>query len=73
MMVTSIFENKPRVYFDARNEKKTEVNTLDVQFGVDNFPSKVHDDMFARSSPWIGGYDIGSGKTYVVESKGANK
>jgi len=68
MIVSSILEYKPRVYIEHdKNEKTAEVNTLDVQFGADNYPSKVHDDMFAKSSPWIGGYDIGNGKTYVVE------
>jgi hypothetical protein len=42
-------------------------NTLDVQFGEGNKPSEILNDMFVKSSPWIGGYDIGSGKTYIVE------
>lgn len=39
-------------------------HTLDVQFGNENNPSKIFSDMFEKSTPWIGGYDMGSGKTY---------
>jgi hypothetical protein len=42
-------------------------HTLDVQFGdPDNNPSVVYEDMFTKSSPWIGGFDLGSGKTLVA-------
>ena len=44
-------------------------NTLDVQFGEENKPSEILSDMFVKSSPWIGGYEMGSGKTYIVEKK----
>lgn len=39
--------------------------TLDTQFGPDNYPSEVYKDMFTKSSPWIGGYEMGSGKTFI--------
>ena len=43
-------------------------HTLDIQFSEDdNLPSKIFADLFEKSSPWLGGYDIGSGKTYTVE------
>lgn len=42
-------------------------HTLDVQFSEeDNKPSLIYENMFRKSSPWIGGYDIGNGKTYVA-------
>jgi hypothetical protein len=41
-------------------------HTLDVQFGEENKPSDIYTDMFADSSPWIGGYELGNGKTYVA-------
>lgn len=44
-------------------------HTLDVQFGDDNLPSEIHKDMFTESSPWIGGYQLGSGKTLVAVAK----
>jgi hypothetical protein len=42
---------------------------LDVQFGDDNKPSQIYNDMFTKSSIWVGGYDLGSGKTYTTASK----
>lgn len=45
-------------------------HTLDVQFSeVENQPSQIYEDMFRSSSPWIGGYDIGIGKTYIMENE----
>ena len=44
-------------------------HTLDVQFGEENRPSEIFDNMFSKSSPWIGGYDLGDGKTFVPKSK----
>lgn len=38
-------------------------HTLDVQFGTENNPSDIYNDMFAKSSPWIGGYTLEMGKT----------
>ena len=38
-------------------------HTLDVQFSETNLPSVIYEDMFTQSSPWIGGYGLGSGKT----------
>jgi hypothetical protein len=40
-------------------------NTLDIQFGQENNPSDLYLDMFTQSSPWIGGYTLGNGKTYI--------
>jgi hypothetical protein len=48
---------------------------LDVQLGSENFPSDIYKDMFVKSSPWIGGFEMGIGKTYsqisgnIVEEK----
>jgi hypothetical protein len=43
--------------------------TLDTQFGKENYPSEIHADMFSKGSPWIGGYELGNGKTYIAEEK----
>lgn len=40
---------------------------LNTQFDEKNIPSIVYNDMFNESSPWIGGYQLGIGKTYTVE------
>lgn len=46
---------------------------LDTQFSEDNYPSRVYRDMFTRSSPWIGGFTIGNGKTYkAIPQKNVN-
>lgn len=42
-------------------------HTLDVQFGKENYPSDIYLNMFNESSPWIGGYTLGMGKTYTQE------
>jgi hypothetical protein len=42
---------------------------LDVQFGEENKPSVIYNDMFTQGPPWIGGYQIGSGKTFVVKEQ----
>lgn len=40
------------------------VHPLDLQFDEENNkPSEIHGDMFTKSTPWIGGYDLGYGKT----------
>lgn len=44
-------------------------HTLDVQFGDENMPSELYQDMFNDSSPWVGGYTIGMGKTYTLNDK----
>lgn len=46
-------------------EKIATKNPLDIQFSRDNFPSSVHNEMFIKSTPWIGGYGLGMGKTYI--------
>jgi hypothetical protein len=44
-------------------------HTLDVQFSnTDNNPSQIYSDIFNKSSPWIGGYALGEGKTIPTES-----
>ena len=47
-------------------EKVVTKNPLDIQFSRDNFPSSVHNEMFVKSTPWIGGYGLGIGKTYTI-------
>ena len=42
-------------------------HSLDVQFGKENYPSEIYLDMFNESSPWIGGFTVGMGKTYTQE------
>jgi hypothetical protein len=42
-------------------------HTLDVQFGKENYPSEIYLDMFNDSSPWVGGFTLGMGKTYTEE------
>jgi hypothetical protein len=44
---------------------------LDVQFGSENYPSEIYKDIFTESSPWIGGFGLGSGKTIVEVSQKA--
>jgi hypothetical protein len=44
-------------------------NELDVQFGEDNSPSEVYKDMFLKSNPWIGGYNLGDKATVLEELK----
>lgn len=53
--------NCPKPIIIERSTK----NPLDIQFSSDNFPSNVHNEMFVKSTPWIGGYGIGIGKTYI--------
>ena len=46
------------------------LNVLDLQFSQENNPIVIYRDMFTRSAPWIGGYDIAIGKTIIrKESK----
>lgn len=42
-------------------------HTLDVQFGEENNASVVFEDMFTSNAPWIGGYELGFGKTQVLK------
>lgn len=42
-------------------------HTLDVQFGEENKPSVIYKDMFTEGPPWIGGYDLGIGKTNRIK------
>jgi hypothetical protein len=41
--------------------KSISENLLDVQFN--SSPSEIYKSMFTQSSPWIGGYQLGNGKT----------
>jgi hypothetical protein len=69
-VLTSLLRNsRERIVTVPKRPSIEEQTTLDIQFGEKNFPSEIHGDMFANSSPWIGGYELGSGKTYIVESK----
>jgi hypothetical protein len=43
-------------------------NPLDIQFGDQNQPSEIYKDLFTKSSPWIGGFSLGS-KAFVVDAK----
>ena len=42
---------------------------LDVQYSEENMPSKVFSDMFKISSPWVGGTQLGIGKTVTPDEK----
>lgn len=44
-------------------------NQLDIQFDEQNFPSNIYKEMFLKSSPWIGGYYMGNGRTYIEPVK----
>ena len=35
-------------------------NYLDIQFDNENVPSEIYKVMFAKSSPWIGGFSLGN-------------
>lgn len=55
----------PKECPEQRNIEFRTKNPLDIQFSKENFPSNVHNDMFVQSTPWIGGYGLGIGKTYI--------
>lgn len=42
---------------------------LDTQFSEKNVPSIIYQDMFTQNSPWIGGYQLGNGKTYMMKKE----
>lgn len=42
---------------------------MDIIYSEENKPSKVFSDMFKKSSLWIGGSELGSGKTMSPEVK----
>lgn len=44
-------------------------NMLDYQFSESNRPLIIYKDMFTRSAPWIGGYDIAIGKTIMSKAQ----
>jgi hypothetical protein len=47
-------------------------NMLDYQFSESNRPLVIYKDMFTRSAPWIGGYDIAIGKTIISRANQGN-
>jgi hypothetical protein len=53
--------------------QEEDIIPLDLQFSDQNRPSLIHKDMFNESSPWIGGYQLGIGKTYVTSTPILNK
>jgi len=54
-----------------RGSSSKDETLLDIQFGSDNNPSEIYQDMFTLGTPWIGGYTLGDGKTrtFTNESK----
>ena len=42
---------------------------LNVVYSENNLPTKVFSDMFKKSSPWIGGTQLGIGKTVPANEK----
>lgn len=52
-------------------ENQPSENMLDIQFSEANRPLVVYKDMFTKSAPWIGGYDIGIGKTIISQTQKA--
>lgn len=69
------FYKQPAVVADttktAGEEKNEHENLLDIQFSRENMPLVVYRDMFTKSAPWIGGYDIGIGKTIISQAQKA--
>lgn len=49
---------RERIIYKTLTEKE-----IDRQFSEENFPSKVHADLFDTSTPGFGGFTIGMGKT----------
>ncbi len=43
-------------------------NPIDYQFSDNNKPSEILSDMFNKGTPWIGGYELGNGKTYIIDT-----
>ena len=43
-------------------------NPLDIQFGSENLPSQVYNDLFTKNNPWVGGYTLDNGKNSSVNS-----
>lgn len=48
-------------------------HTLDVQFGEENAASEIFNDMYNKNAPWIGGYELGFGKTQVLQKSISEK
>jgi len=61
------------LYFEYKKRRKRNMyiqdNTLHIQFSSQNFPSHIYKDMFTQGTPWIGGYELGSGKTKTVNKR----
>lgn len=55
----------------SEKEGESNENMLDIQFSEANRPLVVYKDMFTKSAPWIGGYDIGIGKTIISQAQKA--
>jgi hypothetical protein len=47
-------------------DRLSEEIILDLQYGKDNQPSKVYQDMFVLKTPYIGGYNLADDKTYTL-------
>lgn len=64
IMIMIMYPEKcePKVIYMAADEQQL----LDLQFSKENLPTIIYRDMFAQSSPWIGGYQLGDGKTYII-------
>lgn len=55
----------------SEQDRESSENMLDIQFSETNRPLIVYKDMFTKSAPWIGGYDIGIGKTIISQAQKA--
>uniref|UniRef100_A0A6C0DZJ9 Uncharacterized protein n=1 Tax=viral metagenome TaxID=1070528 RepID=A0A6C0DZJ9_9ZZZZ len=71
IVIIYYFVGGPRT--ESTKADSNENHMIDVQFSEKNMPSKVYKVMFNRGSPWIGGYELGIGKTYIVESNESKK
>ena len=67
LMSKTVIKEPPKADVNAWTGVAVE-NILDYQFSDDNRPLVIHKDMFTKSSPWIGGYDIGIGKTIISKA-----
>lgn len=64
LIFTSDTKSEPNVIYQSIPEI-----ILDTQFSKTNVPSIIYQDMFTQNSPWIGGYQLGNGKTYVMKKE----
>ncbi len=66
LLVLYIFLSSPSPRVVYKQTKPT--SQLDYTYSDANLPSNVYLDLFSKSTPWIGDFVLGSGRTYVSGS-----